>query len=231
MNNVIGVGFMNVTRKELVKMIDHTQLKPDATYDEIEKLCKEALKYGFYSVVINPSFVPYASKLVKGSDVKLVSVVGFPLGASTTEVKAFETRDLVEKGCDEVDMVINIGALKSREYEVMTRDIKAVVEAAQGASVKVIIETCYLTDEEKIKACEFSKKAGASFVKTSTGFGPSGALASDVKLMRMTVGRDMGVKAAGGIRDFKTTLKMVEAGANRIGASHSVSIIEEISKT
>ncbi len=228
---MIVVSFKNVTREELAKMIDHTQLKPDATYDKIEKLCQEALKYGFYAVVVNPFFVPYASKLVKDSRVKVASVVGFPLGASTTEVKTFETRDLVEKGCDEVDMVINIGSLKSRKYEAVRRDIEAVVEAAQGAVVKVIIEACYLTDEEKIKACELSKKARADFVKTSTGFGPSGALTSDVKLMRITVGKDMGVKVAGGIRDFKTALKMIEAGANRIGASRSVSIIEEISKT
>ena len=216
------------TRDELARMIDHTQLKPDATYEQIQKLCREALKYGFYAVVVNPCFVKYASGLVKSKNVKVAGVVGFPLGATTSEVKAFETRNLIENGADEVDMVINIGALKSGEFDLVKKDIEMVVEAAQPATVKVIIETCYLTHDEKVKACMLAKEAGADFVKTSTGFGSAGASVSDVKLMRTTIGEDMGVKAAGGIRDCKTALEMIKAGANRIGASQSVSIIEEM---
>jgi len=206
-------------------MIDHTQLKPDATFEQIEKLCNEAVENGFFAVVINPSYVGYVRELVKDKGVKIASVVGFPLGAATTEVKVFETKDLIKKGVDEVDMVMNIGAFKSQEYEVVEKDIESVVEAANGRCVKVILETCYLTDKEKVIACKLAKIAGASFVKTSTGFGGAGATVSDVRLMRKTVGNDMGVKAAGGIRDYTTAVEMIKAGANRIGVSSSVSII------
>jgi len=214
-----------LTRKNLARMIDHTQLKPDATFEQIEKLCNEAVEYGFFAVVINPSYVGYVRELVKDKGVKIASVVGFPLGAATTEVKVFETKDLIKKGVDEVDMVMNIGAFKSQEYEVVEKDIESVVEAANGRCVKVILETCYLTDKEKVIACKLAKIAGASFVKTSTGFGGAGATVSDVRLMRKTVGNDMGVKAAGGIRDYTTAVEMIKAGANRIGVSSSVSII------
>jgi len=222
---VVGKRLKKLTRKNLARMIDHTQLKPDATFEQIEKLCNEAVEYGFFAVVINPSYVGYVRELVKDKGVKIASVVGFPLGAATTEVKVFETKDLIKKGVDEVDMVMNIGAFKSQEYEVVEKDIESVVEAANGRCVKVILETCYLTDKEKVIACKLAKIAGASFVKTSTGFGGAGATVSDVRLMRKTVGNDMGVKAAGGIRDYTTAVEMIKAGANRIGVSSSVSII------
>ena len=222
---MVGKRLKKLTRKNLARMIDHTQLKPDATFEQIEKLCNEAVEYGFFAVVINPSYVGYVRELVKDKGVKIASVVGFPLGAATTEVKVFETKDLIKKGVDEVDMVMNIGAFKSQEYEVVEKDIESVVEAANGRCVKVILETCYLTDKEKVIACKLAKIAGASFVKTSTGFGGAGATVSDVRLMRKTVGNDMGVKAAGGIRDYTTAVEMIKAGANRIGVSSSVSII------
>ncbi|NLY66745.1 MAG: deoxyribose-phosphate aldolase [Tissierellia bacterium] len=207
--------------------IDHTLLKPEATSDMIENLCREALEFGFAAVCVNPYYVTRAKNLLKGSNIKVATVVGFPLGANTKEVKAFEARKAVEDGADEIDMVINIGALKNRDYEYVMEDIKAVVDAVEGkAIVKVIIETCLLTKEEKIKACELSKEAGADFVKTSTGFSTGGATIEDIILMKKTIGDSMQIKASGGIRDFETAKAMIEAGASRIGASSSVKIVK-----
>ena len=212
--------------KAISKMIDHTLLKPDATRNEIIKLCNEAVEYGFYSVCINPSYVKLAKDKLKGTDVKIATVIGFPLGSTTLEVKAFEARESIKNGAHELDMVINIGALKDKEYYLGEKEIAAVVNEANGkALVKVIIETCLLNKEEIIKACEIAKKAGADFVKTSTGFSTGGATVEDVQLMRKVVGESMGVKASGGIRDYDTAIKMINAGANRIGASASVKIV------
>ncbi len=222
-----------MNRHELASYIDHTNLKPYATREEIKKLCDEAKKYEFYGVCVNPYRVKDAAELLKGTNIKIVSVVGFPLGATFTEVKVQETIMAIRNGASEIDMVLNIGALKDGNYEFVEKDIRSVVNAAHqlGAKVKVIIETCYLTDEEKVKACEIAKKAGADFVKTSTGFGTAGARVEDVKLMRSVVGNEMGVKAAGGIRSAKDALAMIEAGATRIGASRSVQIIESLEET
>ncbi len=214
-------------KQQLASMIDHTILKADATRESVEKICKEALEYKFASVCINPANIELAAEMLKGSEVKVCTVIGFPLGANTSEVKAFETKDAIAKGADEVDMVINIGRLKDKDYEYVKNDIKAVVEAAKGkALTKVIIETCLLTDEEKVKACELSKEAGADFVKTSTGFSTGGATPEDIKLMRETVGPDMGVKASGGVRSFEDAKAVIENGATRIGASSSITICE-----
>ena len=207
-------------------MIDHTLLKADATRDQIEKLCAEAKKYVFASVCVNPTWVKYSAELLAGTEVKVCTVIGFPLGASTSAVKAFETKDAIANGATEIDMVINIGALKNGEYDVVRDDIKAVVDAANGTLVKVIIETCLLIDEEKVKACELSVEAGADFVKTSTGFSTGGATAEDIALMRKTVGPDLGVKASGGVRNLEDMKKMIENGATRIGASSGVAIME-----
>ncbi len=207
-------------------MIDHTLLKADATRPQIEKICEEAKKYVFASVCVNPTWVKYSAELLAGTDVKVCTVIGFPLGASTSAVKAFETKDAIANGAGEIDMVINIGALKNGEYDVVRDDIKAVVEAANGTLVKVIIETCLLTDEEKVKACELSVEAGADFVKTSTGFSTGGATAEDIALMRKTVGPDLGVKASGGVRNLEDMQKMIDNGATRIGASSGVAIME-----
>ncbi|SCJ97647.1 Deoxyribose-phosphate aldolase 2 [uncultured Clostridium sp.] len=208
-------------------MIDHTILKPEATEVEIMELCKEAVKYNFASVCVNPSMVVKAATILEGTPVKVCTVIGFPLGATTTEVKAFETEDTIKKGATEVDMVINIGKLKERDLAYVKNDIQAVVNAAKGkALTKVIIETCLLTDEEKVIACQLSKEAGADFVKTSTGFSKGGATAHDIKLMRETVGPDMGVKASGGVRSREDALTMIENGATRIGASASIAICE-----
>ena len=207
-------------------MIDHTLLKADATRDQVEKLCAEAKKYVFASVCVNPTWVKYSAELLAGTDVKVCTVIGFPLGASTSAVKAFETKDAIANGAGEIDMVINIGALKNGEYDVVRDDIKAVVDAANGTLVKVIIESCLLTDEEKVKACELSVEAGADFVKTSTGFSTGGATAEDIALMRKTVGPDLGVKASGGVRSLEDMKKMIENGATRIGASSGVAIME-----
>ncbi len=215
-----------LTSKDLAKYIDHTLLKPEATPDQIEKLCKEAKKHGFASVCVNPTNVALAAKLLKGSDVKVCTVIGFPLGANTSFVKAAETRDAIANGADEIDMVINVGALKAKNYDQVEKDIAAVVEAANGNLVKVIIETCLLTDDEKVEACKLSKKAGADFVKTSTGFNKSGATPEDIALMRKTVGPKLGVKASGGVRDTAAALEMIKNGATRIGASASIAIIE-----
>lgn len=210
-------------------MIDHTLLKPDATDKMIENLCSEAIEYGFAAVCVNPFYVKKAKELLEGNNVKVATVIGFPLGANKKEVKAFETEEAIKDGADEVDMVINIGALKNKDYATVKEDIKAVVEAAKGkAIVKVIIETCLLTDEEKIKACELAKEAGADFVKTSTGFSTGGATVEDVKLMKNTVGNSMKIKASGGIRDYATAKAMIDAGASRIGASSSVKIVKNM---
>jgi deoxyribose-phosphate aldolase len=212
--------------KEIAAMIDHTLLKPDASAQAIEKLCREAKDFGFASVCINPCNVKLASGLLEGTDVKICTVVGFPLGAARKEVKAYEARRAILDGAREVDMVMNIGALKSQEYKLVEEDMRDVRETCgRGVITKVILETALLTDEEKIKACEIAKKSGMDFVKTSTGFGPGGATVEDVRLMRSVVGDQMGIKAAGGIRDVETATRMIEAGATRIGASASVKIV------
>jgi deoxyribose-phosphate aldolase len=211
---------------KLEKYIDHTILKPEATVEGVKKICKEAIEYGFASVCVNPYYTTLVSNELKGTDIKTCVVIGFPLGANTKEVKAFETNQVIELGAQEVDMVINVGALKDKNYEVVKEDIEAVVKAAgKRALVKVILETCLLTDEEKVKACEISKAAGVDFVKTSTGFSTSGATSHDVALMRKTVGDEIGVKASGGIRDYDKAIEMVKAGANRLGVSASVAIV------
>lgn len=211
---------------DIAKMIDHTALKADTTKDQIVTLCEEAKEYKFASVCVNPAWVALAADLLKGTEVKVCTVIGFPLGANTPETKAFETRDAIEKGATEVDMVINIGALKDQNLELVQRDITAVVEAAKGkALTKVIIETSLLTNEEKVTACELAVKAGADFVKTSTGFSTGGATIEDIALMRKTVGPDIGVKASGGVRDAKGAKDMIDAGATRIGASSGVAIV------
>ena len=211
---------------KLNKYIDHTLLKPDASQEQIETLIEEAKKYDFASVCVNPTWVNFAAQALKATDVKVCTVIGFPLGANTPELKAFETSDAIQNGANEVDMVINIGALKSRNFDLVERDIRAVVESAKGTLVKVIIETCLLTDDEKVKACQIAQKAGADFVKTSTGFSTGGATVRDVALMRKTVGPDMGVKASGGARSYEDALAFIKAGATRIGASSGVAIME-----
>ena len=218
--------------KALNLYFDHTILKPEATKDQVEALCQEAKEHHFFSVCVNSCYVELAAKLLEGSDVKIAAVVGFPLGACTTETKAFETDQACALGAAEVDMVLNVGMFKSGEKEFCKNDIKAVVEAAakHDAIVKVILETCLLSDEEIVEACKISEEAGAQFVKTSTGFGAAGATAHHVKLMKETVGNRLEVKASGGIRDYKTTMEMIEAGADRIGASAGVAIMEEFSQ-
>lgn len=210
-------------------MIDHTLLKPDATQDQVAQLCYEAKKHTFASVCVNPSYVKLCADLLKDTDVLVCTVIGFPLGATSTESKAFEAQKALRDGATEVDMVINVGGLKSRDYELVQQDIAAVARAvhAGGAILKVIIEAALLTDEEKVAACQLAKVAGADFVKTSTGFGPGGATAEDVALMRRVVGSGMGVKASGGIRTYADVKKMIAAGASRIGASASVKIAQE----
>ncbi|MBY5006228.1 deoxyribose-phosphate aldolase [Streptococcus suis] len=211
---------------KLNKYIDHTILKPDTTQEQVEKVLAEAKEYDFASVCINPTWVAFAAEGLKDTDVKVCTVIGFPLGANTPAVKAFETKDAIANGADEIDMVINIGALKDKRYDLVLEDIKAVVEASGDKLVKVIIETCLLTDEEKVKACELSKEAGADFVKTSTGFSTGGATVADVALMRKTVGQDLGVKASGGARSYEDAIAFIEAGASRIGASSGVAIMK-----
>lgn len=213
--------------QNIATLIDHTLLKQDATRNQIEKLCEEAKEYTFASVCVNPSWVNLSAKLLQGSPVKVCTVIGFPLGASTTEVKAFETSNAIENGAEEIDMVINVGALKDQDYNFVQKDIEAVVQAAKGkAIVKVILETCLLTDEEILRASEISKLAGADFVKTSTGFSTGGATVSAVKLMRSAVGPELGVKASGGVRSLADLQAMVDAGATRIGASSGVEIVK-----
>ncbi|GKX65547.1 deoxyribose-phosphate aldolase [Inconstantimicrobium mannanitabidum] len=214
-------------KKKLAGMIDHTILKAEATESAVRTVCEEALKYEFASVCINPANVALAAELLKASTVKVCTVIGFPLGANTSKVKAFEVTDAISNGADEVDMVINIGKLKDKDYEYVKNDIKAVVDAAKGkALTKVIIETCLLTDEEKVIACKLAKEAGADFVKTSTGFSTGGSTPEDIKLMRETVGPDLGVKASGGVRSYKDAEAVINNGATRIGASASIAIVE-----
>jgi deoxyribose-phosphate aldolase len=210
-------------------LIDHTLLKADATRAEIEKLCREAREFGFATVCINPTWVSTAAALLRGASTGVCTVVGFPLGATTTDVKQYETRRVIYDGATEVDMVINVGALKSGDLGLVERDIAAVVSACRDCRVlsKVIIEAALLTDEEKVTACALSKAAGADYVKTSTGFGPGGATVADVELMRRVVGPDIGVKAAGGVRDFQALKNLVTAGASRVGASAGVKIVQE----
>jgi deoxyribose-phosphate aldolase len=209
----------------LAKYIDHTILKPDAQNDQVLRLCDEAKEYGFASVCVNEYFTKLVSEALKGSDVMTCTVIGFPLGASDSKVKAFETARAVEVGADEIDMVLNISAMKDKDYDYVREDIKAVVDAAGGKTVKVILETCLLEKDEIKKACELSVEAGAHFVKTSTGFSTGGATVEDVTLMKKTVGDKAKVKASGAVRDYETAIKMIEAGAERIGASAGIAIV------
>lgn len=211
----------------LASIVDHTLLATDATRADIDRICKEADEYSFASVCVSPIWVKEAAKELKDSKVNVCTVIGFPQGATPSSVKAFETKQAIEDGADEVDMVITVGKLKAGEYDDVEKDIRAVVDAANGKLVKVIIECCLLTDDEKVKACELAKKAGADFVKTSTGFSKWGAKPEDVALMRKTVGKDMGVKASGGIHTKEEAEAMVNAGANRIGASHGMEFVEK----
>jgi deoxyribose-phosphate aldolase len=210
---------------EVAARIDHTILGAEATKEEVKAKCKEALEYQFASVCVNPAFVELVADELAGSDVKVCTVIGFPLGESTSETKNFEARDAVNNGADELDMVLNLGALKSNNWEVVQEDIEVVVKGAQDKTVKVIIETCYLTDEEKRKACQVIKEAGADFVKTSTGFGTAGAQIEDIRLLKKEVGDDLKIKASGGIGTFDKAVEMIEAGADRIGASSGVEIV------
>lgn len=217
-----------LNRGKLASMIDHTLLKATATSEQIRQYCSQAKEYEFASVCVNPCYVKLVAEELKNTSVKVCTVIGFPLGANTTEVKAFEARKAVEEGAHEVDMVIHVGALKEGKVEYVENEIRAVVLAAKDATVKVIIETCYLTDEEKEIACKAAQKAGAHFVKTSTGFGTGGATVEDIALMRRTVGDSMEVKASGGVRSLKDAAAMIEAGANRIGTSSGIAILEEL---
>jgi len=212
----------------LAKYFDHTILSPAATKKEVKQVCKEALEHGFFSVCVNPIHVKMVSKHLSGSNVKVCSVVGFPLGAVTSKIKAQETKVAIDDGADEIDMVINIGALKDNDFERVEFDINAVVTVAKGKTVKVIIETCLLNRDQKINACKIAKKAGAHFVKTSTGFAGGGATCDDVALMKKTIDDQLKVKASGGIKTLEDALKMIEAGADRIGASAGVAIIKAL---
>ena len=215
---------------QIAGYLDHTVLKADATKQDVEKICREAIQFHFKSVCVNSGWVGFVSQLLKGSGVLVCSVVGFPLGAMDSESKAHEAQNAVKNGADEIDMVLNVGLLKSRDLAGLENDIRQVRKAASGKTIlKVILETCLLTDDEKVMACEVSKKAGADFVKTSTGFSVSGATVADVTLMRRTVGPNIGVKASGGVRDWAATLLMIEAGATRIGTSNGVAIIQGLS--
>jgi deoxyribose-phosphate aldolase len=214
-----------LTRGTLAQKIDHTLLKADVTSVQIAKLCGEAREMGFFSVCINPSFVALAKSELQGSEVKVCTVIGFPLGASTSETKAFEATNAVKNGADELDMVINIGALKEGNVLLVKEDIARVVTASGGKTVKVILETCLLSDDEILRGCKAAEAANAHFVKTSTGFSTGGATVEAVRLMRKSVGPKMGVKASGGIKDYETLVKMVEAGANRIGTSSGVQLL------
>lgn len=223
-------GAESEAAREVARYIDHTLLKPDATRDEILKVCEEGVRFGFASVCINPIWVRDAACALRGSGVKVCTVIGFPLGANEPDTKAYEARRAIFDGASELDMVINIGALKSGDHDLVSRDIRGVVQVAHevGYICKVIIETALLTDDEKVSACLIAKEAGADFVKTSTGFSKGGATAADVALMRRAVGGQMGVKASGGVRDLKQAQEMIHAGATRIGASVGVKIIQEI---
>ncbi len=231
-NKAEGVSSHEITPEELAGYIDHTLLKPGATQEQFEQLCEEALHYKFKSVCVNSSWVQFVTKKLRGSSIKVCSVIGFPLGEMATRSKAFEARNAIANGAHELDMVMNIGALKSRNLKLVEEDIRAIKRACRSTTLlKVIIETSLLTEEEKILACEISKKAGANFVKTSTGFTGAGATVEDVALMRRVVGPKMGVKASGGIHDYNTAVAMIQAGANRIGAGGSVSIMKGISSS
>ena len=220
---------MELTRESLAKMIDHTVLSTHTNIGKVKKLCDEAKDFGFFSVCINPTYVEFAAKELEESDVKVCVVAGFPLGANKSEIKAMEAEIAVKEGAHEVDMVMNVGAMRSKNYQLVLDDIKKVREASKDVLLKVILETCYLTDEEIVKACELSVEAGTDFVKTSTGMGAFGAFPHHLKLMRDTVGPDIGVKASGGMSNFKDVLRAIKAGATRIGASASVGIIEGFS--
>lgn len=225
--NLKTYGNKLITGSQVARMIDHTLLKPESTKEEIEQLCEEAVEYKFATVCVNPYWVPTAVNALKGSNVGITTVIGFPLGATSTFTKAAEARDAIAAGATEIDMVINIGAMKSGDYDAVRKDIEGVVLAVnKQAIVKVIIETGFLSDEEKKKACMLSKMAGADFVKTSTGFGPGSATPEDIALMRDTVGLEMGVKASGGVRDLDTARKLIAAGANRLGASSGKEIVK-----
>ncbi len=221
---------MNTNQEKLSinRMIDHTLLKADATIDQIQLLCDEAMSHHFFSVCINPYYVQKASSLLKGSDVLVCTVIGFPLGANNTETKIFETKKAIADGAHEIDMVINLGAVKNKEWEIVQKDIQEVVSAAHPKKVKVILETCLLDETEKIKSCELASLAGAHFVKTSTGFSISGATIEDVKLMKKSILQGMEVKASGGVRDLKTAQEMIAAGATRLGTSSGVAILKGI---
>ena len=225
----LGLHASGAATAGVSSMIDHTLLKADATLDEVEKLCREAAEFKFATVCVNPTWVSVATSRLRGTGVGVCSVVGFPLGATTADTKNFETRRAIFDGATEIDMVINVGALKSGDLRTVERDIEAVTDPCRqyGVISKVIIEAALLSDEEKITACTLSKAAGADFVKTSTGFGPGGATAADVALMRRVVGAEMGVKAAGGVRDLEGLKAMVAAGASRVGASAGVKIVQE----
>lgn len=220
---------MSLSKKELAKYIDHTILNPDAKDEDIIRICQEAKEFDVASVCVNSSMIPLAKRELEGSDVNPISVVGFPFGAANTVGKVEETKQAIKDGAEEIDMVINVGALRDGKYDFVREDIKAVTDATHeaGKLIKVIIETAYLTDEEKIKACELSKEAGADFVKTSTGYAGGGATEEDVRLMRETVGEEVGVKASGGIHTFEETMGMIEAGASRIGMSRTVDVLSE----
>ena len=215
---------MKIEAKEIARLIDHTLLQPDATPDMVAHLCREADEHGFYSVCVSPVFVTLADELLTGSPVKVCTVAGFPAGVNEPDVKAYETRRAIQQGADEIDMVMNVGAAKAGDWERVGFDVESVVKNAQGHIVKVILETCLLSEEEKLRACEVCVAAGADFVKTSTGFSHSGATVEDVSLMHAAVGSNAGVKASGGIRDYETACKMIEAGATRLGTSSSLKI-------
>ncbi|MBA7620863.1 Deoxyribose-phosphate aldolase [subsurface metagenome] len=217
---------IKITKHQLAGTIDQTMLKIEATYGDIERLCLEAEKYHFAAVAVHPVNIPLAAKMLKGTGVKVCAALAFHLGAYPPEIKEFECRDAVEKGADELDMMMNVGALKESRYDIVRKEVEGLVKAAEGRITKLILETCLLTDEEKAKACEIAKECGADFVKTSTGFGKQGATVHDVILMRRAVGADMGVKASGGIRNTETALAMIEAGANRLGVSTGAAIVE-----
>ena len=215
-----------MSQADIARYIDHTALKPNTMEAQIRQLCEEAKQYGFASVCVNPTWVKLCASLLKGSSVKVCTVIGFPLGANDPETKAFEAALAVKQGAAEIDMVLNVGALKSGDLALIERDIWLVRKAIAGVTLKVIIETCLLTDEEKVSACQIAKRAGADFVKTSTGFSTGGATVEDVKLMRATVGPDMGVKASGGIKDYAGAKAMIAAGATRLGCSAGVAIVQ-----
>jgi len=223
----IGVCHPTKQCNQIAAYVDHTLLKPGATQEEIARLCEDARQYCFASVCINPSYVSFAAQILRGTGVKICTVIGFPLGSTTPTVKAIEARDAIANGADEIDMVINVGALKSGNDALVRGDIQAVRDATRGKVLKVILETALLNDDEKRRACAMSKEVGADFVKTSTGFGPGGATAADIRLMRETVGPKMGVKASGGIRDTAAAKEMIEAGATRLGTSASVAIVTD----